>query len=122
MTFPIDPNTPGRPRRSEYVRAAVAGGAPPGASAHHPGAALTIRLACVGDDDGPAVEQLAALDDARPPYGPVMLAELGGEPVAAVGIAHGEVVANRSRAGSAIVTLLQLHRLEIRLIGGIWGL
>jgi hypothetical protein len=80
---------------------------------------LTIRVA--GDDDRAALRRLASLDGAGLPDGPAMLGELGGEPVAAVNLADGRVVADRSRAGSAMIAMLHLHRLEARVIGSIWG-
>jgi hypothetical protein len=50
-----------------------------------------------------------------------MLAEVGGEPVAAVGLADGDVIGHPLRSSAAIVGVLHLHRLEARLIGSIWG-
>jgi hypothetical protein len=78
---------------------------------------ITIRFST---DAGP-VRILAALNGAPPPAGPVMLAEQDGVPVAAVGIADGRTVADRSRAPSGLVTLLRLRRLEARAIVAIWG-
>ena len=51
----------------------------------------------------------------------MVLAEVDGEPVAALGIADGGVVADRFRASDAIVFLMRLHRLEVSLIGSVWG-
>ena len=82
---------------------------------------LTIRLSTDQDGDGESIRRLASLEDSEPPHGPVMLAELRGEPVAAVGLADGKTVADRSRASSWILTLLTLRRLETRAIVAVWG-
>ena len=83
---------------------------------------VTIRLSTADDArHDEALRRLAALGDGSPPQGLLALAELAGEPVAAVGLADGRTVADRSRAGAALLAVLQLHRLEVRLIGAIWG-
>jgi hypothetical protein len=64
MPFPLDPNSPGGPRRSEFVRASFAAAEP-------------------GEQE------------------PVALAEVGGEPVAALGPRVGDAaVADPARAGA----------------------
>ncbi len=82
---------------------------------------LTIRLSTDQDGDDESIRRLASLEDAEPPRGPVMLAELQGEPVAAVGLADGTTVADRSRVSSWMLTLLTLRRLETRAIVAVWG-
>jgi hypothetical protein len=50
-----------------------------------------------------------------------MLAELDGEPVAAVAIADGATVADPARSTPAITTLLNMRRIEARLLAAVWG-
>jgi hypothetical protein len=68
MPFPLDPNAPGGPRRTEYLRSsfASAGARPDGPSSD---ADVSIRLAAGGHE-------------------PVVVAEVAGQPVAALGV-HG---------------------------------
>lgn len=101
VRFPCDPNAPGGPRRSEFLRSNyTAQGAPARGSAS---GELAIRLA------------------SATPSGPVVVAEVDGDPVAAITLSDGQVVADSPRASSGIFALLQLHRLETRLIAAIWG-
>jgi hypothetical protein len=53
---------------------------------------LTIRLATL--DDVPALLRLAALDSAAPLAGRVLMAELGGVPIAAVALEGGAMIAD----------------------------
>jgi hypothetical protein len=73
LPFPRDPNAPGGPRRSEYVRASVA--ARPGPEGDRPaGAEVSVRLSTVEGDDDEALHRLASLHDRPAPRGPVVLA------------------------------------------------
>ena len=56
--------------------------------------------------DARAIERLAALDSSRPPRGTVLVAEVDGEPWAAMGIDDGHVVADPFRRSAGIVELL----------------
>ena len=47
MTFPLDPNAPGSPRRSEFVRQSFANAAEVAAGAAEPEPQVSIRLATV---------------------------------------------------------------------------
>ena len=67
--------------------------------------AIAIRRA--GERDRPAIEQLAALDSARRPRGDVLLAEVDGEPWAALSLGDGHAVADPFRRSGAIVELLR---------------
>ena len=91
----------------------------------HPGEAqdpvVTIRLSVADDSDGNTISRLASLTDSAAPDGPVMLAEVAGEPVAALGIAAGDAVADPSRSSRTILALLHLHRLEARALRAIWA-
>ncbi len=66
---------------------------------------LTLRVA--RPDDEPAVRRLALLDSARPPTGRVLLAVVGSEPVAALGVETGTVVADPFRPTADVVAVLR---------------
>ena len=66
---------------------------------------LTLRVA--RPDDAPAVRRLAQLDSSRPPSGPVLLAVVGSEPVAALGVETGRVVADPFRPTAGVVAMLR---------------
>jgi hypothetical protein len=69
--------------------------------------AVTIRRA--GADDEGALRRLADLDSTRVPDGPVLMAEIGGVPVAAISVLSGESFAD------PFVPTLELRRLlELR--------
>jgi hypothetical protein len=81
---------------------------------------VTIRLSTPEDDHTGSVGRLAARTGARPPHGPVMLAEIDGEPVAALALADGKELAD-CHADRSVLTLLRLRRWEIKLITAVWG-
>ncbi len=66
---------------------------------------LTLRVA--RPDDAPAVRRLAQLDSSRPPSGPVLLAVVGSDPVAALGVETGAVVADPFRPTAGVVATLR---------------
>ncbi|WCB96401.1 hypothetical protein DSM104299_05160 [Baekduia alba] len=66
---------------------------------------VTIRPAY--PDDAAAVARLAALDSQRVPAGPLLLAEIDGEPWAAIAIVSARVVADPFRPTAALVELLR---------------
>jgi hypothetical protein len=66
---------------------------------------LTLRVA--RPDDAPAVRRLAQLDSSRPPSGRVLLAVVGSEPVAALGVDTGSVVADPFRPTADVVAVLR---------------
>ena len=66
---------------------------------------VTLRLA--RPDDAPAVRRLAQLDSSRPPSGPVLLAVVGSEPVAALGVDTGSAVADPFRPTANVVAMLR---------------
>jgi hypothetical protein len=70
-----------------------------------PQASLTLRVA--RPDDAPAVRRLAQLDSSRPPGGRVLLAVVGSEPVAALGVETGAVVADPFRPTADVVAVLR---------------
>jgi hypothetical protein len=65
---------------------------------------LVIRLAT--DSDRPAIERLAELDSGRAPHGDVLLAELDGRLVVAVGM-DGSAVADPFQRTAAVVRRLR---------------
>jgi hypothetical protein len=67
-------------------------------------AAITIRPAT--DADRPALERLAALDSARPLTGDVLLADVDGQPLAAVELRSARAIADPFRPTAHLVALL----------------
>jgi hypothetical protein len=120
VTFPPDPKAPGGPRRSEYLRECFGS---PGRSDFDPSPEpeVAIRFSTVDEDDRESLRRLAALDDSPAPDAPVVLAELDGDPVAALSIGDGHAVEDPFRSNAGIIALLHLHRLQARVIGAIWG-
>ena len=72
---------------------------------------LVLRFA--GDDEAAVVRRLAQLDDAPTPSGEVLLAVLDGDPVAALSLSDGRVVANPFVRTADLVTLLRLRAAQI---------
>jgi hypothetical protein len=72
--------------------------------------------------DGEEIGRLAALSARRPPQGVVLLAELDGEPVAAIGLFDGQAVSDPVRSSFATRVRLHLLRLQLRLIVAVHGL
>ncbi|WP_445148608.1 hypothetical protein [Baekduia sp. Peel2402] len=66
---------------------------------------VTIRPAF--PDDVPALARLAALDSQRLPHGPLLLAEIDGEPWAAIALETTRVIADPFRPTAALVELLR---------------
>lgn len=73
---------------------------------------VTIRVA--GPDDAAAVRRLAALDSGRAPSGLVLMAEEDGDPVAAISLETGSVVADPFRSTADAVHLLRLRRDQVQ--------
>jgi hypothetical protein len=76
-----------------------------------PSPGVTIRPAF--PDDAPAVARLAALDSQRVPLGPLLLAEIGGEPWAAIALETARVIADPFRPTAALVDLLRRRALQL---------
>jgi hypothetical protein len=82
------------------------------ARGHAPAATgVTIRFAF--PDDARAVARLAALDSQRLPSGPLLLAEIDGEPWAAIATASGRVIADPFRPTAALVDLLRRRAAQL---------
>lgn len=58
-------------------------------------------------DDAAALARLAALDSQRLPLGPLLLAEIDGEPWAAIALETSRVIADPFRPTAALVDLLR---------------
>jgi hypothetical protein len=71
--------------------------------------APTVALRMAERDEAPAVRRLAALDDARALEGPVLLAVMDGEPVAAMSLLDRRVVANPFMPTRDLVQLLRVR-------------
>jgi hypothetical protein len=61
-----------------------------------------------------AIERLAQLDSVRRPNGPVLVAAVGGEPVAALPLDGGPAIANPFQRTAALVSLLELRVAQLR--------
>jgi hypothetical protein len=72
--------------------------------------------------DAQRIGRLATLSASQPPEGVVLLAEVEGEPVAAIGLFDGREVSDPAR--SSLPTRIRLHllRLQLRLIVAVHGL
>jgi hypothetical protein len=68
---------------------------------------ITIRRAYA--DDAVAVRRLAALDSAPVPKQPLLLAEVDGEPRAAISLRDGRTIADPFELTAEIVALLELR-------------
>jgi hypothetical protein len=82
---------------------------------------LTIRVALTDDGDSETLRRLEPVDGGAAPQGLVAIADLGGEPVAAVGFADGRAVADPQRSSPSILALLHMHRWTLRAIVTVWG-
>ncbi len=69
------------------------------------GESVTLRLARL--EDGRRLAVLAELDSTRPPTGPILLAEVEDQLVAAIGLEQERVIADPFRPTSEVVTLLR---------------
>ena len=83
--------------------------AEPGASATTPASLPIVALRLAQPDESAIVRGLAALEDAPALSGPVLLAVVDGEAVAALSLDDGRIVANPFLHTEAAVGLLQLR-------------
>lgn len=68
---------------------------------------ISIRAATAADDS--ALVRLAALDSASAPVGPTLVAEVDGEPKAALAVREDRAVADPFAPTADLVALLRLH-------------
>jgi hypothetical protein len=73
----------------------------------------TISIRAATAADGPALTRLAALDSAPAPFGPALIAEIDGEPRAALGLRDRRVVADPFARTAELVQLLELHAASV---------
>ncbi|MCA1697426.1 MAG: hypothetical protein LC790_00370 [Actinobacteria bacterium] len=73
---------------------------------------IAIRRAT--ETDRAALERLAALDSAPTPSGEVLIAEVGGEPQAAIQIAGDAAIADPFRPTAHLIELLDLRAARLR--------
>ena len=73
----------------------------------HPSPTISIRAATT--TDARVLMRLAALDSAPVPFGPVLLAEVDGEPRAAIALRDGRVVADPFHRTAELVGLLRMQ-------------
>ena len=73
----------------------------------------TLALRVAHSDEAPVVRRLAALDDSRPLDGDVLLAIVDGEPVAALSLHDGRVVANPFLHTADTIKLLSLRASQL---------
>ncbi|MBV8219891.1 MAG: hypothetical protein JO325_15615 [Solirubrobacterales bacterium] len=74
----------------------------------------TFRGTLPEGPDGRRIDRLAALSASRPPEGVVLLAEVEGEPVAAIGLFDGQTVSDPAR--SSLAVRMRLHALRLQLL------
>ena len=72
---------------------------------------ITIRTATPGDL--PALRRLAALDSRRLPEGPLAVAEIDGDLVAALSLSDGRIVADPFQPTAHVVVLLEVHAAQL---------
>lgn len=64
--------------------------------------------------DGPALAALSALDSATMPFGPALVAEIGGAPVAVLPLDGGRAFGDPFERTDELVALLELRAAQIR--------
>jgi hypothetical protein len=73
----------------------------------------TISIRATTPADGPVLTRLAALDSAPAPFGPALVAEVDGEPRAALGLRDRRVVADPFARTAELVQLLEVHAASV---------
>jgi hypothetical protein len=72
---------------------------------------ITVRRSVAADRS--ELERLAALDSARPPAGPALVAEADSRMLAALPLGSGRAIADPFEPSAAVVALLQLRAEQI---------
>ena len=70
----------------------------------------TIQIRGAGATDDRTITRLAALDSTRPFTGDALIAEIDGEPRAAMSMLTGKVVADPFARTAELVDMLEVHR------------
>lgn len=81
--------------------------------ANEPSGPGQIAIRVAGDADRAAVARLAVLDGVPTPTGPLLLALVDGEPVAALALADGRAIADPFRPTLELVALLRVRAAQI---------
>jgi hypothetical protein len=76
------------------------------------GARVTLRLSTPADER--PLARLAALDSSEPPGGPILLAEVDGQLLAAMSVTDGTIIANPFRRTAAVIELLQARARQLQ--------
>jgi len=82
----------------------------------------TIRGSTAEGPDAECINRLAALTGRQAPDGPLLLAEVGGDPVAAIGIFDGHTISDPGRSSLALMMRLHILRVQLRLAVAVWGI
>ena len=69
----------------------------------------TISIRGASAADGPVLSRLAALDSAPVPFGPTLIAEVDGEPQAALSLRDGLAIGDPFHRTAELIGLLRLH-------------
>ena len=69
----------------------------------------TISIRAATASDGRVLMRLSALDSANVPFGPTLVAEVDGEPKAALALRDDRVIADPFSHTSDLVALLRMH-------------
>ena len=77
----------------------------------------TVVLRPASPEDAPSLHRLAVLDSSVAPRGEVVMAFRGAEPVAAVSVTDGHVVANPFARTADVVGMLRAHVRALRKAG-----
>ncbi len=99
-------------RRAEHRRLTSASAAHRTEEPMHATQSISIRRATAADAG--AVRRLAALDSAPTPGGELLIAEVQGEPHAALEISSGVAIADPFRPTAELVELLRLRAMALR--------
>ena len=94
----------------------------PSRSVPDPSGRARIRAVDVEGRDAQAVLRLAALAGRQPPSGAILLAELAGDPVAAIGIFDGGFIADGARSDLSLRLRLHLDRLFVLAVIAVIGI
>ena len=82
----------------------------------------TFRGSLLEGRDAERIDRLAAVSAGPAPEGPLLLAEVDGEPVAATGLFDRRMIADPASADLALRVRLRLLRLQVRLIVAVHGI
>jgi hypothetical protein len=84
-----------------------------GPTMHHMNATANISIRTARPSDYPTIWQVAALDDSSVPGGPLLVAELEGEVIAALSLASGHAIADPFQRTLEAVDLLRLRASQV---------